>query len=77
MAQSILFRSCRAHTLFRGGLIHKLLIISAESDNCPSFLSYTLKIEPTFGDGPLNNILVISVIYLCPLFNLKLFAIFS
>ena len=44
-AQSTLFRSCRARTLFRVGLIHKLLIISTETDNCPSFLSYTLLLE--------------------------------
>ena len=66
MAQSILFRSCRARTLFQGGLIHKLLIISAETDNCPSFLLYTFDDRAYFWSyGPLKteNIFVVSVIF--------------
>ena len=54
-----------------------LLIISAETDNCPSFLSYTFDDRAYFWSyGPLNteNILVISdffFFFFCPLCNLK------
>ena len=68
-AQSTLFWSCRARTLFQGGLIHKLhvLIISAETDNCPSFLSCTFDDRAYFWSyDPLKTetILVVSVIFL-------------
>ena len=54
MGQSTLFRSCRARTLFQGGLIHMLLNISAETDNCRSFY-ILLTIELTLGVWPFEN----------------------